>query len=164
MSQCVFPGSFDPPTIGHMDLIRRAACIFDRVIVTVMVNISKECVFPYEERVNMLRKICRDIPNTEVTFWNGLLADFIRQKEKQTVVVRGIRNSSELDLETTAAAVNRKIFPGMETVLIPASGELTGYSSSAVREIARFRGDYRFLIPECIIEDVDRYLKKYNNN
>lgn len=157
---CVFPGSFDPPTKGHLDLIRRAAGMFDRVTVTVMVNVAKTGVIPWEERVRMLEKACRDIPNVRVDLWKGLLADYIRQQEEPAVVIRGVRNASEFEHEAEAAAINRTLCPGMETLLIPASEGMNMVSSSTVREIAAFGGNYDFLIPAKIRKDIDRYLKK----
>ena len=157
---CVFPGSFDPPTKGHLDLIRRAAGMFDQVTVTVMVNVAKTGVIPWEERVRMLEKACRDIPNVRVDLWKGLLADYIRQQEEPAVVIRGVRNASEFEHEAEAAAINRTLCPGMETLLIPASEGMNMVSSSTVREIAAFGGNYDFLIPAKIRKDIDRYLKK----
>ena len=159
MKYCVFPGSFDPPTRGHLDLIRRAAGMFDRVTVTVMVNVAKTGVIPWEERVRILKKACADIPNVKVELWKGLLADYMRQQKKPAVVVRGVRNAAEYEHEAEAAAVNRMLCPGLETVLIPASEGMNMVSSSTVREIAAFGGSYDFFIPEEIREDIDRYLK-----
>lgn len=160
MTYCVFPGSFDPPTNGHIDLIRRAAGMFDRVTVTVMVNIAKAGAIPCEERVRMLEKACAELPNVKVDLWKGLLADYIRKQKKHTAVIRGVRSAAEYEQEASAAAVNRMLCPGMETILIPASDGMSQVASSAVREIAAFGGDYGFLVPAVIREDIDRYLKK----
>ena len=160
MRCCVFPGSFDPPTRGHLDLIRRASGMFDRVTVAVMVNISKAGMIPWEERVRMLEKACGDIPNVRVVLWKGLLADFVRSRKKPTVVIRGVRNAAEYEREAEAAAVNRMLCPGMETILIPSSEGMGMVSSSTVREIAAFGGTYDFLIPPEIQQDIDRFLKK----
>ncbi len=160
MRCCVFPGSFDPPTRGHLDLIRRAAGMFDRVTVTVMVNVAKQGVIPWEERVRMLEKACGDIPNVRVELWKGLLSDYMRKQEEPAIVVRGVRNAAEFEHEAEAAAVNRTLYPGMETILIPASEGMNMVSSSAVREIAAFGGKYDFFVPKKIQKDIDRYLKK----
>ncbi len=160
MRYCVFPGSFDPPTRGHLDLIRRAAAMYDRVTVAVMVNVAKQGTIPWEERVRMLEKACGGIPNVRVELWKGLLADYIRKQKKPTVVIRGVRNASEFEHEAEAAAVNRMLCPGMETVLLPASGGMEMVSSSTVREIAAFGGTYDFLIPPEIQQDIARFLKK----
>ena len=156
----VFPGSFDPPTRGHLDLIRRAASIMDQVTVCVMVNISKTGVIPFDERARMLRKACSNIPNVTVEKWEGLLADYMRTKETGTAVIRGVRSNSEFEQERTAAAVNRALYPGLETVLMFAADGMDSVSSSTVREIASFGGDYSFLIPKKIAKDIDKYLKK----
>ena len=156
----VFPGSFDPPTRGHLDLIRRAASIMDHVTICVMVNISKAGTIPPEERVRMLEKACLDIPNVSVDRWDGLLADYMRGQDPGTVVIRGVRSTAEFEQERTAASVNRALYPGLETILLFAGDGMDSVSSSAVREIAAFGGDYRFLIPEQIAKDIDRQLKK----
>ena len=156
----VFPGSFDPPTRGHLDLIRRAASIMDHVTVCVMVNISKTGSIPSDERARMLEKACRGIPNVTVDRWDGLLADYMRMQEPGTTVIRGVRSAGEFEQERAAAAVNRTMCPGLETVLLFAGDGMDNVSSSTVREIAAFGGDYSFLIPPKIAKDIDRYLKK----
>ena len=160
MTNCIFPGSFDPPTRGHMDLIRRAAGMFDRVTAAVMVNLSKSGTIPWEERVRMLQKACRDIPNVRVELWKGLLADYVRRQQEPSVIIRGVRSAAEYEREAEAAAVNRILCPGTETILIPASDGMNMISSSTVREIAAFGGEYGFLVPEEIRQDIDRYMKK----
>ncbi len=156
----IFPGSFDPPTRGHIDLIRRAAAMMDHVTICVMVNISKTGTIPTDERVRMLEKVCRDIPNVSVDRWDGLLADYMRRQEPGAAVIRGVRSIAEFEQERTAAAVNHALYPGLETILLFAGDGMESVSSSTVREIAAFGGDYRFLIPDQIAKDIDRYLKK----
>lgn len=156
----VFPGSFDPPTRGHLDLIRRAASIMDHVTICVMVNISKAGTIPPEERVRMLGKACCDIPNVSAERWDGLLADYMRRQEPGTAVIRGVRSNAEFEQERIAAAVNRTLYPGLETFLMFAGDGMDSVSSSTVREIAAFGGDYRFLVPDRIVTDIDKYLKK----
>ena len=160
MSHCIFPGSFDPPTRGHMDLICRAARLFDQVTVAVMVNRAKAGSIPLEARVSMLQKACRDLPNVRVELWKGLLADYVRMQGTEAVVLRGIRNGMECEQELVSAGVNRLLCPGMETILMPAADGLAQVSSSAVREIASFGGDYGFLVPEEIKEDIDMFLHR----
>lgn len=157
MKSCVFPGSFDPITCGHLNLIRRAAGVFDWVTVTVMVNRAKTGTIPAEERLRLIRKACAEIPNVEADLWNGLLADYMAGRPG-SVVVRGIRNTQDAEQEITAAGINRQLNPGMETLLIPAEPGWQDVSSSAVREIASFGGDYGRFIPECIRGDVQRWL------
>ena len=158
MSGCIFPGSFDPLTGGHLDLIRRAAAVFDTVKVAVMVNRSKAGCIPYEERVRLIQKACAGIPNVRAELWTGLLADYARLYPDH-VIIRCVRNAQEFQQENAAAAVNRRLNPGMETVFMPASGVWSDVSSSAVREIASFGGDYRSLVPGSIYRDLKKWLK-----
>ena len=153
MSSCVFPGSFDPVTRGHMDLITRAARIFDRVTVTVMVNVHKRGAIPEESRVELLKEACGNLENVTVERWDGLLADYMRERG-ESCVLRGVRGVSEYDGEMTAAAVNRMLNPEMETLLMPATEGMNCVSSSAVREIAAFGGDISTLVPEGMAERI----------
>lgn len=153
MSSCVFPGSFDPVTRGHMDLIRRASAVFDRVTVAVMVNIHKQGSMPPEKRIELLRKACAGFENVSVDRWDGLLADYLRHTGERCVI-RGVRSTTELDAETAAAAASRMLNPEMETLLMPASGEYACVSSSTVREVAAFGGDIRPFVPEEIAEEI----------
>ncbi len=153
MTSCVFPGSFDPVTRGHMDLIRRAAGLFDRVTVTVMINIHKRGTFSPEERIRLLEKACAGLNNVRVDRWNGLLADYMREKGEKCVL-RGARSAGEFEGEIAASAINGQLNPGMETLLMPASGAWAELSSSTVREIAAFGGDVRPFVPECVAEEI----------
>ena len=159
MRGCVFPGSFDPPTRGHLDLIRRASGIFDTVTVTVMVNIHKSGCIPVPERIEMLQKICAGLPNVRVDQWDGLLSEYIRIYP-DNVVIRGVRDNGEFETEIRAATINHMLNSRMETLLLPASDDFSRISSSAVREIASFGGDYGFMVPECIRQEIDVWLKK----
>ena len=153
MKSCVFPGSFDPFTQGHMDLIRRAAKMFDRVTVTVMINIRKKGALTPAKRVKLLKKACEGMENVRVDRWDGLLADYMREKG-ETCVIRGVRNAAEYASESAAAAINKLLNPEMETVMIPASDGLAHVSSSAVRELAIFGGDVRAFVPENVAEEI----------
>ena len=157
MSGCVIPGSFDPVTRGHVDLIRRAAQIFDRVTVVAMVNVNKAGCFAPEERVRMLEQALRGVPNACVDRWDGLLSDYMRVKGEKTVI-RGARGVAEFDAEYTAAQANRMLNPEMETLLMPAGDGLQCVSSSAVREIAAFGGDVREFVPAECAEEIIRGL------
>ena len=157
MSLCVFPGSFDPLTCGHRNLIERAAAVFDTVIVTVMINRAKEGTIPFPERVRMIRKACSDLPNVTVDLWKGLLSDYMR-KFPGGIVIRGVRSSGEFDQEILAADINRRLCPRTETLFIPAAAEWSALSSSAVREIASFGGNIRPFVPECIYKDIMEWL------
>lgn len=157
MSACVFPGSFDPITRGHLDLIRRAAGIFDGVTVAVMVNISKKGVIPYEERVRIIRKACAKIPGVRVELWRGLLAEYMKEHPR-SVVIRSVRNTGEFETEILAADMNRRIYPETETLLLPPDPAWRDLSSSAVREIAAFGGDIRGLVPGSVYRDIMKWL------
>lgn len=149
----VYPGSFDPPTVGHEDIIRRAAGLFDRVIVAVMHNPAKRGFYPVEARVGMLEKIAAELPNVTVERWDGLLVDFVRQR-CASVVVRGLRQVNDFETEMTMAQVNAQLLPGMETVFLMTRPEHGCVSSSVVREIVSFGGDVSGFVPACIGADV----------
>ena len=149
----VYPGSFDPATVGHEDMIRRAARLFDRLIVAVLHNPAKRGFFPVEERVRMLEKITADLPNVTVDRWDGLLVDFMRQTGA-SAVVRGLRQVSDFETEMTMAQANSRMLPGMETVFLMTRPEQGCISSSVVREIAAFGGDVSPFVPACIAADV----------
>ena len=153
MSSCVIPGSFDPVTLGHMDLIRRAAAVFDRVTVVVMVNIRKQGVFSSAERERMLKSACAGISGVRVEVWDGLLADYMRQRGERTVV-RGVRSAAEYDQEALSARANRALNPETETVMIPAAEGDGWISSSAVKEIAAFGGEIRGYVPRECAEEI----------
>ena len=159
MASCVFPGSFDPVTRGHLDLISRVSRIFEHVTVTVMVNISKSGSLPAEKRAELLRKACAPFPNVSVDCWGGLLADYMREKN-ESVIVRGLRGADELERETGAAAANRMLNGRIETVFFPTDPALIGISSSAVREIAAFGGDISAFVPDGLTEEIAALLSK----
>lgn len=159
MTSCIIPGSFDPLTEGHMNLIRRAAGMFDRVTVTVMVNVSKKGCIPYAEREKIIRKACREIPNVGTERWEGLLADYVRA-HPGSFVLRGVRNGAEYEQERTAAAVNRRLYPGTETLLMLSEEGCSEISSSAVREIAAFGGNYEAFVPAEVLEDIRPWLER----
>lgn len=153
----LFPGSFDPITRGHLNLIQRAAGVFDRVTVAVMINRSKEGTIPFDERARIVEKACAELPNVTVVLWKGLLADYVRLHPDSTVI-RGVRDCAEFEKEKAAASINRQLYPGMETILLPAADEWADVSSSAVREIASFGGEYRPFVPEKVYDDIANWL------
>ncbi|MBR0386762.1 MAG: pantetheine-phosphate adenylyltransferase [Clostridia bacterium] len=162
MSSCVIPGSFDPVTRGHIDLIHRAAALFEQVTVVVMVNIRKNGTFTPEERVRMLQTACRDEPHVRVELWNGLLGEYMQEKQ-ETTVIRGVRSGTEYDSEMISAQANRMLNPRMETLLMPATEGYTWISSSAVKEIAAFGGDIREFVPEACAEEILARLVNQHN-
>ncbi|MGN0746342.1 MAG: pantetheine-phosphate adenylyltransferase [Aristaeellaceae bacterium] len=150
---CVYPGSFDPVTVGHMDVIRRACALFDRVIVAVLHNPAKRGCFPVEERVALIGKACAEMPQVSVDSFDGLLADYMRRTGAQCVV-RGLRAVSDFETEQTMAQLNAQLLPGLETVFLMTRPEHGCISSSAVREIAAFGGDVSALVPAEILPEV----------
>lgn len=146
---CVYPGSFDPVTIGHADIIERAARLFDQVIVAVLHNPNKTGCFRVSERVDMLRTVTQGLENVTVDVWDGLLVDYVR-RTGAVAVIRGLRGSADLEAEMTMAQINARLLPGMETVFLTAKPEHVCVSSSAVREAASFGAPIRGFVPESI--------------
>ncbi len=160
MKVAVCPGSFDPITTGHLDIIRRSARIFDHVVIAVGANMRKSPTLPAEERARLIEKVTSEIENVSVEIISGLLADFVREQDAK-VVVKGLRAVSDFESELEQAQLNRKLYPELDTVFIMAAPEHSFLSSSAVREIARFGGEVRGLVPDGILESVR---KTYTNN
>ena len=147
----IYPGSFDPPTRGHEDLIRRSLLLSDRLIVAVAVNVSKQPLFSVEERLAMLRTAVGPDPRIEFVSFEGLLADFAR-RVGASVVVRGLRAVSDFEYEFQMALMNRQLHPSLETVFLVPALDLTYLSSSLVREVARFGGDVSALVHPAVAE------------
>jgi pantetheine-phosphate adenylyltransferase len=151
----LYPGSFDPPTRGHEDLIRRAARLADRLVVAIAINPNKEPLFSTEERLDLLRRAVGDQPRIEFDSFQGLLADHAR-KIGASFLIRGLRAAGDFEYELQMALMNRQLEPGLETVfLVPASG-LTYISASLVREVARFGGDVSQLVHPVVAEALAR--------
>lgn len=142
----IYPGSFDPPTYGHLDLIERAYKLFDTFIVAVAHNPEKKGLFTVDERIDMLTYCTRSIGNIEITSFQGLTAEFARQR-KATTLVRGLRVVSDFEYEITMAIANQKLNPGIDTVCLMPSEKFLLLSSRIVREIAVFGGDLREFVP-----------------
>jgi len=142
----VYPGSFDPPTNGHLDLIDRAARLCDRLVVAVLRNEAKQPLFSAEERMEMLREITREYPNVEVDSFDGLLVDYARQRGA-TVLVRGIRAISDYEYELQMALMNRRLGPDVETVFLMAGEAYSFLSSRIVKEVVGLGGDISGLVP-----------------
>ncbi|HEX2740154.1 MAG TPA: pantetheine-phosphate adenylyltransferase [Rubrobacter sp.] len=153
MIVAVCPGSFDPVTTGHLDIIRRAAKIFDHVVVAVGSNMRKQSRLPAVERARLIEKVTADMDNVSIEVMEGLLVDFAREQGAQAIV-KGLRAVSDFESEFEQAQLNRTMFPELETVFIMASAEHSFLSSSAVREIASFGGEVRGLVPDGILETV----------
>ncbi|WAM30736.1 pantetheine-phosphate adenylyltransferase [Caldicellulosiruptor naganoensis] len=155
----VYPGSFDPVTNGHLDIIERASKIFDKLIVAVLVNPNKTPVFDIEERVELLKETTEHLPNVEVKAFNGLLIDFMKQ-ENAKVIVKGLRAVSDFEYEFQMALLNKKLEPSIETIFMMTNSKYSYLSSSMVKEVARFGGCIEDLVPEKIAKKVMRKLNK----
>ena len=154
MKTAIYPGSFDPITLGHLDIIRRAALCFDKVFVCVMDNCDKKShMFPAEKRLEMLRRSVEEFPNVEAELYRGLLADYAREKGGH-VIVKGLRNATDFDLEYQMAAINRGIWAELETVFLPASVEYQHFSSTMVREMIRYRQPLEKYVPRAVAEEL----------
>jgi pantetheine-phosphate adenylyltransferase len=158
MSSAIYPGSFDPVTLGHLDIIKRTSEMFDEVIIGVLNNTSKSPLFSVEERVNMLVEVVSDIPNVRVESFGGLLVDFARQNNVKTII-RGLRAVTDFEYELQLAQSNRKVAPEIDTVFLTTSIEYAYLSSSIVKEYASFGVDVGQFVPEGI---VDKIRRKYN--
>ena len=150
MKIAIYPGSFDPVTSGHLNIIRRAANIFDKLIVCVMVNSSKKPMFTQEERVNMIRSVVQDIPNVEVESSGELLAEYARKKGS-CVIVKGLRAGSDFENEFQMALINHKINPDLDTMFLTSEHQYMYLSSSMVKELGGYDVDLSDFLPEPII-------------
>lgn len=155
---CVYPGSFDPPTVGHLDMIRRASAMYDRVIVTVGHNPDKAGWLPAALRCELLRTCAAGLGNVEVEIYQGLTVAFARDRGA-CAIVRGLRSAADFDLEWTLAQINRGICPEIETVLLMGLPEHAHVSSSAVRQMAAFGADWHGYVPAEIVVQVEEHLK-----
>lgn len=155
----VYPGSFDPVTFGHRDIIQRASLLFDRVIVLVSVNAVKNPSFTAVERVKMLEKVIDKVDNVVIDMWDGLLVDYIKQVDA-CAIIKGLRAVSDFEYEFQMALANKILYDGAETVFLTTSSENMYLSSSVVKQIASFGGDISHFVPECILEDIKARLTK----
>ena len=158
MRKAVCPGSFDPITNGHIDIIKRAAELFDEVTVLVVTNPDKKCVFSPEERAELIKKATAEISGVKVDLFSGLLADYVKANEI-CAIVKGIRSSSDFEYEFQMALANRSLAPGAETVFITADPQNMYVSSSLIRQIATFGGDVSDFVPKSIVEEIEKRLK-----
>ncbi|MCC8163447.1 MAG: pantetheine-phosphate adenylyltransferase, partial [Lachnospiraceae bacterium] len=153
MIRAIYPGSFDPVTYGHLDIMKRASRMVDELIVGVLNNGGKTPLFTIEERVAMLKEVTAKLPNVSVQSFSGLLVDFARQTDS-TVVVRGLRAISDFEYELQMAQTNRKMYPALDTMFLTTSLEYAYLSSTTVREVAYFDGDISQFIPPNVAEAV----------
>lgn len=160
MNIAVYPGSFDPITNGHLDIIERSAKIFDKVIVAVLVNPEKKGFFNIEERVNLIKKVVCGMANVYVESFSGLLVDFMKQRNAK-VMVKGLRAVSDFEYEFNMSLMNKKLCPEVETMFMMTSAMNSFLSSSSVKQVAMFGGCIKGLVPENIIPDI---IKRANEN
>ena len=149
MRNAIYPGSFDPPTYGHLDVIKRASTLFDKVIVSVLNNSAKTPLFSAEERVNMLREAVCDLPNVEVRSFEGLTIEFAKECNA-CAIVRGLRAVTDFEYELQLAQVNKVMAPTIETVLLTTALEYAFLSSTVVREFASYGSDISKFVPPSI--------------
>jgi len=159
MTTAIYPGSFDPITLGHLNIIRRASKIFDKVVVCVMVNSAKKPMFSRDERVELIRRVVKRLPNVTVDTSDILLADYAKQYEG-AVLVKGLRAVSDFESEFQLALINKTMNPNLDTVFLTSNEKYTYISSSVVKEIARYGSDLSKLVPREILADVIERSKK----
>lgn len=155
----ICPGSFDPVTLGHLDIIKRSANMFDRVIVGVLVNSSKTPSFSIEERIAFLEEVTKDIENVEVVSFDGLLAQYCKERGVDAIV-KGLRAVSDFEYEFQMAITNKKLNPQLETIFLTADSDSMYLSSSMVREVASMGGDISNFVPQCIHDRIVERLQK----
>ncbi len=149
----VYPGSFDPITNGHLDIIKRAAKLYDKLIIVAMTNSKKQYTFSVEERIDMLKKSTADIPNVTVDYYGGLLADYTEQKNAH-VIIKGLRAMSDFEYEFQMALANKKMNPNVETMFLTTSAENMFLSSSMVKQIASMGGNISGFVPDAILNKI----------
>jgi pantetheine-phosphate adenylyltransferase len=154
----VCPGSFDPVTNGHIDIVSRASALFDEVTVAVLINKSKKSMFTVEERIDMLTDVCAGFPNVKIEAFHGLLVDFCRERDIHAIV-KGLRAVSDFDYELQMAQMNSSLAP-VETVFVPTSPEYSFLASSLVKEVATFGGDVSPLVPPLVLERLKARLEE----
>ena len=159
MRTVICPGSFDPVTNGHLDIIQRASGLFDRVIVLVAANQEKKNFFTPEERREMILKVTKNLPNVEVDVFSGLLVDYVRDRQA-CAIVKGLRAVSDFEYEFQMAMTNHKLYPDCETIFFTPSPRNMYLSSSIVRQVGGLGGDISSFVPACILEEIQRKLLK----
>ena len=160
MKTAIYPGSFDPITSGHLNIIRRAANIFDKLIVCVMVNAGKNPMFTQDARVELIRRVTADLSNVEVDCSDELLADYAKRRNSQ-VIVKGLRAGSDFENEFQMALINHKINPDLDTMFLTSEHQYMYLSSSTVKELGQYNVDLSDFLPEQIIPDFKEKIKNY---
>lgn len=155
MKIAIYPGSFDPITLGHLNIIKRAALCFDKLIVCVMVNSQKNGLFTPEERVELIRRVVSQLPNVEVDASSILLAEYAKQRRAR-VIVKGLRAVSDFEAEVQMSVINRKLNPNVDTMFLPSHEKYTYLSSTVVKEMVRYGVELSDFLPREIIQDVKK--------
>ncbi|MBU5590857.1 pantetheine-phosphate adenylyltransferase [Clostridium sp. MSJ-4] len=159
MKKVVYPGSFDPITNGHLDIIERASKIFDEVIVVVLVNVDKNGLFHIEERVRLIEKVIKPYKNVKVESFDGLLINFMKERDTK-VIIKGLRAFSDFEYEFQMALMNNKLDSSIETIFMMTNAQYSYLSSSSVKQVAKFGGCIKGLVPDDIIPDIMRKANK----
>ena len=158
MRVAIYPGSFDPITNGHLDIITRGSKVFDKLIVGVLVNIDKVGLFSIEERVELIKRVTSHLDNVEVVSFNGLLVE-LAKKNNAKVILKGLRAVSDFEYEFQMALMNSQLDSEVETLFMTTSAVNSFLSSSSVKQVAKFGGDIKGLVPDGIIDDVIKKIK-----
>lgn len=159
MTVAVYPGSFDPVTNGHIDILERTSRIFDHIVVAVVHNVTKQALFSLEERVELIRESTKHLDNVEVECFNGLLADFLKDREA-SVIIRGLRSITDFEYESQMSMMNKKLFPEIDTVFIVSDSQYTFVSSSGIKEAAMLGGDVSSMVPSAVEKGLQDKLSK----
>lgn len=157
MREAIYPGSFDPVTLGHLDIIKRGAKIFDKLTIAVLINVDKKGFFTIDERVNMLKEVTKEFENVEVISFSGLLIDLLNEKNNP-VILKGLRNSTDFDYEMQMDILNKMLDQECETMYMISKLEYNAVSSSAVKQIIAFNGNVSSMVPENVLKKLKEKL------
>ena len=160
MAIAVYPGSFDPVTMGHIDILERTSRIFDKIVVAVVHNVTKEALFTLDERVELIKESVQHLPNIKVECFNGLLADFLKEREA-TVIIRGLRSITDFEYESHMSMMNKSLLPEIDTVFIMSNPCYIFVSSSGIKEAALLGGDVSGMVPPSVQKGLHEKLKHH---
>ena len=161
MKVAVYPGSFDPVTNGHIDILEKTSKIFDKIVIAVIHNVTKQALFTLEERVSLINESVKHLPNVEVDYFSGLLANYLQGKQA-CAIIRGLRTVTDFDYEMHMAMMNKKLIPDIDTIFVMSDSKYTFISSSAVKEAALLGGDVSSLVPKIVKTELAKKIKARN--